>query len=99
VVVYGTLTGNKWLAKYRNSIPALAALEAMRDAGPLRLIATLPNPQNPKLWAIAYTATDASAVVGINRLFAGPTAYVIGKGTQVLKSGSYRRQDGGWVLK
>jgi hypothetical protein len=99
VVAYGTLTGNKWLAKYRNSIPALAAFEAVRDAGPLRLIATLPNPQNPKLWAIAYTATDASAVADINRLFAGPTAYVIGKGTQVLKSGDYRRQDGGWVAK
>jgi len=99
VMAYGTLTGNKWLAKYRNSIPALAAFEAVRDAGPLRLIATLPNPQNPKLWANAYTATDASAVAGINGLFAGPTAYVIGKGTQVLKSGYYRRQDGGWVLK
>jgi hypothetical protein len=99
VMAYGTLTGNKWLAKYRNSIPALAALEAVRDAGPLRLIATLPNPQNPKLWAIAYTATDASAVADINRLFAGPTAYVIGKGTEVLKSGTYRRQGSGWVLK
>jgi hypothetical protein len=99
VMAYGTLTGNKWLAKYRNSIPALAAFEAMRSAGPLRLIATLPNPRNPKLWAIAYTATDVSAVVGINRLFAGPTAYVIGKGTEVLKSGNYRRQGGGWIAK
>jgi hypothetical protein len=99
VMAYGTLTGNKWLAKYRNSIPALAAFEAVRDAGPLRLIATLPNPQNPKLWAIGYTATDASAVAGINALFAGPTAYVIGKGTQVLKSGTYLRQDGAWVAK
>jgi hypothetical protein len=99
VAAYGTLTGNKWLAKHRNSIPALAALEAVRDAGPLRLIAALPNPQNPKLGAIAYTATDASAVAGINSLFAGPTAYVIGKGTEVLKSGDYRRQDGVWVLK
>jgi hypothetical protein len=99
VVVYGTLAGNKWLAKYRNSIPAVAALEAVRDAGPLRLIATLSNPQNPKLGALAYTATDASAVAGINSLFAGPTAYVIGKGTEVLKSGDYRRQDGAWVLK
>ena len=99
VAAYGTLTGNKWLAKHRNSIPALAALEAVRDAGPLRLIAALPNPQNPKMGALAYTATDASAVAGINSLFAGPTAYVIGKGPEVLKSGDYRRQDGVWVLK
>ena len=69
-----------------------------RDFAP-RLIATLPNPQNPKLWAVAYTATDASAVADINRLFAGPTAYVIGKGTEVLKSGDYRRQGEGWILK
>jgi hypothetical protein len=98
VAAYGTVTGNKWLAKYRNSIPALPALAALKDAGPLRLIALLPNPQNPKLGAIAYTATDASAVPGINSLFAGPTAYVIGKGTEVLKSGDYRRQNGAWVL-
>ena len=99
VLAYGTLTGNKWLAKYRDSIPAMAALAAVPDAGPLRLIAVLANPQNPKLGAVAYTATEASAVAGINALFAGPTAYVIGKGTEVLKSGDYRRRDGAWVLQ
>lgn len=99
VLAYGTLTGNKWLARYRNSIPAVTALGTLRDAGPLRLIATLANPQNPKRGAVAYTATDAASVAGINALFAGPTAYVIGKGTEVLKSGDYRRQNGDWVLQ
>ena len=99
VAAYGTLTGNKWLSKYRNLIPAVAALDAAHDPAPLRLIAVLPNPQNPKRGAVAYTATDAATVAGINSLFAGPTAYVIGRGTEVLKTGDYRKQDGGWVLK
>ena len=99
VLAYGTLTGNRWLAKYRESIPAVTALGAVRDSGPLRLIAVLANPQNPKMGAVAYTATEASAVAGINSLYAGPSAYVIGKGTEVLRSGDYRRQDGGWILQ
>ena len=99
VIAYGTLSGNKWLAKYRAAIPAVAALDAAKDPGPLRLIATLSNPQNPKLGAIAFTATDAAAVPGINSLFAGPTSYVIGKGNDVLSAGDYQRKDGRWVLK
>jgi hypothetical protein len=99
VIAYGTLSGNRWLAKYRAAIPAVAALEAAKDPGPLRLIATFSNPQNAKLGAVAYTATDAAAVPGINSLFAGPTCYVIGKGNEVLSAGDYQRKDGRWALK
>ena len=41
VQAFGTLTGNKWLVKHRDVIPAMAALEALSEAGPLRLIAVL----------------------------------------------------------
>jgi hypothetical protein len=99
VYAYGTLTGNRWLAKYKDLIPAVAALDQVKDTGPLRLIATLPNPQNPKRGVTAYTATDAAAVYGIQSLFHGPTAWVIGRGNTVLKSGDYRLSDGHWVLK
>jgi len=100
VNVYGTPAGNKWLARYRNSIPALALLEHRSEAGQLRLIATMPNPKNPTRGVAVYTATMAGAVVGIHNLFCNDNwAYVVGKDQTVLTSGVYSRQDGHWVVR
>lgn len=67
--------------------------------GPFRLIASMANPQNPKLGVMVYTATDAASVAGIHSLFHGGTACVAGKGTTVLKTGDYRQRNGRWVLQ
>ena len=104
VIAYGTLAGNKWLERYREGIPALAEfqtpeIQAMSGGDPLRLIASFPHPQNPKLGALVYTATDAASVAGINSLMHGSTAYVIGRGTMVLKTGDYAERAGRWVLR
>jgi hypothetical protein len=99
VQAYGTLTGNKWLAKHRDAIPAVAALSTMRESGPLQLIAVLPDAGSTRVLAVAYTATEAGAVPGINSLSPGPVAYAIGKNMNVLRSGYYRRQDGRWTIK
>jgi hypothetical protein len=100
VVVYGSLAGNKWLARYAKSIPALPALERRTELGPLRLIATMPNPQDPKRGVTVYAATTAAGVVGIHNLFASDNwAYVVGKDQTVLASGVYVQQDGQWILK
>ncbi len=99
VIAYGTLTGNKWLARYKDQIPAAPALESAREAYPLRLIAVFPNPQNPGAGAVVYTATSADAVYGINELYHGPTAWVLASGTKVLSSGNYAQRDGRWVLE
>lgn len=99
IMAYGTLTGNKWLARYKDRIPALPVLETSKEAHPLRLIAAFPNPQNPNLGAVAYIATDAGAVSGVNGVFAGPTAWVLARGTTVLSSGDYVERDGRWVLQ
>jgi hypothetical protein len=99
VQAYGTLSGNKWLAKHRDAIPALAALSTIRDTGPLQIIAALPDPASTKVLAVAYTATEAAAVPGINSLSPGPVAYAIGKNMNVLRSGYYRRQDGRWGIR
>lgn len=99
IMAYGTLAGNKWLARYKDRIPALPVLETSKEAHPLRLVAAFPNPQNPKLGAVAYTATDAAAVRDINSVFAGPTAWVLARGTTVLSTGDYVRRDGRWLLK
>ena len=99
IMAYGTLTGNKWLAFYKDRIPALSVLEASKEAHPLRLIAAFPNPQNPKLGAVVFTATDAAAVRDINSVFAGPTAWVLARGTTVLSTGDYVQRDGRWVVR
>jgi len=100
VVVYGSLTGNKWLARYAKSIPALPALERRTEPGPLRLIATMPNPQDPKRGVTVYAATTAAGVLGIHDLFASDNwAYVVGKDRTVLTSGVYTQQAGHWILK
>jgi hypothetical protein len=88
-----------WLARYKDRIPALPVLGTSKEAHPLRLIAAFPNPQNPKLGAVAYTATDAAAVPGINSVFAGSTAWVLARGTTVLSTGDYVQRDGRWLLK
>jgi hypothetical protein len=99
VIVYGTLTGNKWLARYRDLLPATAVLERAKEPGPLRLIAVMPNPANPKLFGVAYTGVEAAAIPGINELYAGPTAWVIGRERNVISSGYYSRQNGKWVAE
>jgi hypothetical protein len=99
IVAYGTLSGNRWIAKHRDAVPGVADLEKMSGQGPLRLIAAMPNPRNPQLGAVVYTATEPGAVAGINSLFHGPTVWVIGKEGTVLATGTWRREKGRWVLK
>jgi hypothetical protein len=99
VMAYGTLAGNKWLARYRDQIPALPVLESSKELQPLRLIAAFPNPQNPKLGAVAYLATSAAAVDGINGVFAGSTAWVLARGTTVLSAGDYAQRGDRWVVR
>jgi hypothetical protein len=99
IMAYGTLAGNKWLARYKDQIPALALLENSKEEQPLRLIAAFPNPQNPKLGAVAYTATSAAAVTDINGVNASTTTWVLAHGTTVLSSGDYVQRDGHWVLQ
>ncbi|HUA57817.1 MAG TPA: DUF4932 domain-containing protein [Verrucomicrobiae bacterium] len=99
IFAYGTLAGNLWLARYKDLIPAVPVFAQMKEAGPLRLIAAMPNPQNSRRGVTAYTATQAAAVIGIHGLFHGPTAYVIGKENTVLKTGDYRQENGKWALR
>lgn len=94
VVAYGTIDGNQWLARYRDAIPVTTA---GYEANNLRLIASFPNPANPDLGVVAYTAAQPSDVVGINSVFHGPTAYVIADGTTILKAGDYSFENGLWT--
>lgn len=95
VSVFGTPQGNRWLGRYAKALPALPLLEERTEPGPLRLIAAMPNPQNPKHGVTVYTATTAEAVDGILSLFhSDDSSYTIGSAETVLSTGIYQFRHG-----
>nr|MBC8230115.1 DUF4932 domain-containing protein [bacterium] len=104
LMVYGTTTGNLWLAQHIAELPVSVeadkiVADTVYSGAHLRFISAWPNPQNPQKGVCIYTAQQAEDVVGINGVFHGPTDYVIAKGTEVLKAANYKKQDGRWAFK
>jgi hypothetical protein len=104
IIVYGTPTGNLWLAKHITQLPVRITpdqiiAESAYTGTNLRFISAWPNPQNPKKGIVIYTAQQAEDVPEINSVFHGPTDYVIAKGREVLKSADYNRQNRPWSFK
>jgi hypothetical protein len=82
-VVYGTPASNAFLAKLAPRLPVQVAKEAVivdgeRFEGARRLIAAVPNPDNPGMPLVIYTATDDALIEDINSLYHGPTGFVVG---------------------
>lgn len=101
LIVYGSPTGNLWLAKHLPQLPVrIEAERIVADAEyqgtNLRFITAWPNPQNPKKGVVIYTAQRAEDVVNINAVFHGPTDYVVARDEEVLQAGYYVKTDGGW---
>lgn len=101
LIVYGSPTGNLWLAKHLPQLPLRIETErivadAEYQGTNLRFITAWPNPQNPKKGVVIYTAQRAEDVVDINAVFHGPTDYVVARGTEVLKAAHYTKTDGRW---
>jgi len=93
-VVYGTPASNAFLAKHAAKLPVRIEKDAIVVDGEkfpgekLRLIAAVPNPLNPRIPMVLYTATDDEIVPGINSIFHGPTGFVVGDDDRkVLKQG------------
>lgn len=104
LIVYGTPAGNLWLAKHIVELPVHIVADQItaETAYPgehLRFISAWPNPQNPKKGTVIYTAQQAEDVIEINSVFHGPTDYVIAKGTEILKSADYDKQNKPWTIK
>jgi hypothetical protein len=104
IIAYGTMTGNLWLAKYSDELPVRITFEQIvadsSYAGTnLRFITAWPNPQNLQKGVVIYTAQKADDVININNVFHGPKDYVIARGTEVLKSNNYKKQNGSWTFK
>ncbi len=101
LMVYGTPSGNLWLAKHIQALPVEILPDRIVTSEPttgtdLRFITCWPNPQNRQKGMVIYTAQQAKDVVNINAVFHGPTDYVVARGTEVVESGHYLKKDGHW---
>lgn len=82
IVCYGTVESNLLLARYRSKLPfqaepgAIIADRRYDDPG-VRLIACVPNPENPELGMAVYTAIDERRIIDINNVFHGPDDFCI----------------------
>ncbi len=82
IVCYGTVENNLLLAKYRSKLPFRVepgAIVADRryDDPEVRLIACMPNPENPELGMAVYTAIDERRIIDINNVSHGPDDFCI----------------------
>jgi len=104
IVVYGTPTGNLWLAKHIIELPVrIAADQILAETAykgeHLRFISAWPNPWSSRKGIVIYTAQQVEDVIGINAVSHGSTDYVIAKGKEVLKSADYNKQNQPWTFK
>jgi len=104
IFVYGTPGGNLWLAKHIAALPV--AIEPGRitadrvyEGSDLRLITAWPNPQNPNLGVVIYTAQRAEDIIGINQVFHGPTDFLVARGNTVKRTVNYVKKDGRWTFE
>jgi hypothetical protein len=94
LVVYGTLSTNLYLRKYKSLLTFRIENNAIifgdneyREAN-TRLITCLPNPQNKNKGMIIYTALTNGLIIGINEVFHGPQDFVISYTGNYDKSGT-----------
>ena len=102
--VYGTIMGNLWLAQYLAELPVhiksdRIVADTVYLGTHLRFITAWPNPQNPQKGVVIYTAQQAEDIIDINRVFHGPTDYVVAKGIEVLRAANYKKQNGRWTFE
>jgi hypothetical protein len=100
--VYGTLQGNLWLAKHV-VLPVMiepnrSTTGRIHEGSDLRFISAWPNPQNPNVGMIVYTAQRAEDVPYINSVMHGPTDYLVAQGRNVVHSANYVKKKGRWTL-
>lgn len=101
IIVYGTITGNKWLAKYFGELPVVIEEERIiankvYSGLNLRFISSWPNPFNPEKGMLIYTAQRAEDIVDINSVHHGPTDYVLTQGRGILHDGDYDKTSKKW---
>ncbi len=104
VIAYGTLEGNLWLARIRDRMLVkiegnkVIAGQKQYAGDHLRLILSMPNPDNPNSGIAVYTAPDARDIAGINSVPHGGTSYTVASGTTVVAAANYKLSGGAWAL-
>ncbi len=104
IVVYGTMEGNLWLDKYKDSFPfkiesdKIKADKVYEDTN-LVLITAMPNPHNFENPLVIYTAQRAEDILRINEVFHGPTDYIIAKNYEEIYSGFYNKDKEKWTFQ
>jgi hypothetical protein len=105
-VVFGAPWNNAFLAEMLKGTPIEVTEKNIKigsksfEGENVRLISVWTNPQNKKLPIVIYTATSDAGIVNINKLFHGPTDYVIygGDGSK-LQDGFYEKDESGvWTV-
>lgn len=101
IIAYGTPDGNLWLAKHMQVCPVrIEANKIVADSEytgeHLRFLTAWPNPYNPKLGLVIYTASHAKDIIGINSIFHGPTDYLVASGNETLQAADYEKDESGW---
>ena len=101
LVVFGTKDGNLFLKRRLADHPVQIAADAITAdiayAGTnLRFIAAWPNPQNAKKGMVVYTAQRAEDIIGIREAYAWDEEYVVARGSEVLKTGFYKKEKEKW---
>jgi hypothetical protein len=101
ILTYGTPIGNLWLIRNLALLPV--RIESGRIVADkeypgtnLRFISAWPNPQNPRMGLVVYTAQQAKDIVGISHVLYGQRDYVVAQDTTILKADNYSKQDGRW---
>ncbi|MDD4051342.1 MAG: DUF4932 domain-containing protein [candidate division Zixibacteria bacterium] len=104
IIVYGTVSGNRWLARYAELLPFTVrgdtiVADSVYAGDNLRFISCWRNPANPAKGVMIYTATRAAYVNDINSVFHGPTDFVVARGSDVIVSGGYQKDGENWAFQ
>jgi hypothetical protein len=95
LMVFGTMNGNLWLDKYKDSLPfhidadKITVDETPYPGGHFKLITAWPNPQDSSRGMVIYTAQEAGDILGSYDVPIWRADYVIARDNNALKSGSY----------
>jgi hypothetical protein len=101
LIVYGTPDGNLWLAKHMKYLPVKIEVDKIvadtdYTGEHLRFMTAWPNPYNPRLGMVIYTACKAQDLIGINSIFHGPTDYLVASGDETLHAADYDKDGDKW---
>ncbi len=105
LMIYGTITSNKFLQKYKSILPFESfdfniTDDKKQNESAIKLIACIPNPQNENYGMVIYTALRDEDILDINNVFHGPEDYILFVSrNQILKKGYFNKEGRNWTLR